>query len=238
LGCFALAGFIVVVFADGADVLGESAPFTWFNTTVAMLAIGLAVTLIAPAGGMLFGFGLFLLLAVPLKLFLDLLVTWSSYESTYDLFLNPIFLPYMVFVIVLAGWTGLIVRRHPEAAVGRFDASIALYLLSIGSLIALATLEIARGDGRWVHPSITLWWGVSGSLLVFFGVRLRRRYLRLLALVVFAFTVLKIFIFDLSTLQGLQRIAAFIGIGLLLLIVSFAYQKITPILMGEEKKDE
>ena len=41
----------------------------------------------------------------------------------------------------------------------------------------------------------------------------------------FGLTVLKVFLVDLSSLGGIYRILGFIGVGLVLLAVSFLYQR-------------
>ena len=49
--------------------------------------------------------------------------------------------------------------------------------------------------------------------------------LRYLAMALFGLTVLKVFLVDLSSLGGIYRILGFIGVGLVLLAVSFLYQR-------------
>jgi uncharacterized membrane protein len=44
----------------------------------------------------------------------------------------------------------------------------------------------------------------------------------------------KVFIVDMAGLDGLQRIAAFFGLGVLMLVLSYAYQRITPIFLRKE----
>ena len=58
------------------------------------------------------------------------------------------------------------------------------------------------------------------------------RGMRLISIFVFGFTILKIFTFDLSFLETLYRIYSFIGLGLILLAVSYAYQKYKSVILG------
>ena len=55
---------------------------------------------------------------------------------------------------------------------------------------------------------------------------------RYLALCLFGLTVVKVFISDFAGLEGLQRVAAFIGVGILLLVVSYAYQRVAERVLG------
>ena len=84
----------------------------------------------------------------------------------------------------------------------------------------------------WRQPALTIFWAVSALALVGAGLYRHRRYLRLAGLALFGIATVKVFIVDLGDLHGLQRVAAFLGAGILLLILSFAYQKVAPLLMA------
>jgi len=68
-------------------------------------------------------------------------------------------------------------------------------------------------------------WLLSSILIMLAGLWRRVRNLRLVATALFGFTILKIFIYDLSFLQTLYRIFSFMGLGVILLGVSYLYQK-------------
>ncbi len=61
----------------------------------------------------------------------------------------------------------------------------------------------------------------------FIGVGMLRDFapLRYLAMALFGLTVMKVFLMDLSSLGGIYRILGFIGVGVVLLAVSFFYQR-------------
>lgn len=68
-------------------------------------------------------------------------------------------------------------------------------------------------------------WLLYSIMLMAAGIRRRVRSLRILAMGLFGLTIIKIFIFDLSFLDTLYRIFSFIGLGLILLAVSYIYQR-------------
>lgn len=68
-------------------------------------------------------------------------------------------------------------------------------------------------------------WLIYSVLAMFVGIVKRIKPLRYIALVVLGLTVLKVFIFDLSFLDQLGRIISFMGLGIILLLLSFFYQK-------------
>ncbi len=70
-------------------------------------------------------------------------------------------------------------------------------------------------------------WAVYAAMLVGIGFALRYRLYRWLGLCGFAFVVGKVFLVDLSELELFPRVLAFAVLGLMLLGVSFLYQKFT-----------
>ncbi len=81
-------------------------------------------------------------------------------------------------------------------------------------------------DARFASSlALSAIWTVLAS--AFIGVGLVRDFapLRYLAMALFGLTVLKVFLVDLSSLGGIYRILGFIGVGLVLLAVSFLYQR-------------
>ncbi|MCG3120363.1 MAG: hypothetical protein ALAOOOJD_03026 [bacterium] len=68
-------------------------------------------------------------------------------------------------------------------------------------------------------------WLLYSVLLMVVGIWRRLQGLRVIAIVLFGITILKIFVYDLSFLAGLPRIFSFIGLGVILLLVSYLYQR-------------
>jgi uncharacterized membrane protein len=68
-------------------------------------------------------------------------------------------------------------------------------------------------------------WMLYGSGLMLIGFWKRSAFLRWQAIVLLTLTVIKVFIFDIGTLQRGYRIVAFIVLGAILLAVSFFYQR-------------
>lgn len=57
------------------------------------------------------------------------------------------------------------------------------------------------------------------------GFRKRSAFIRWQALILIAFTIGKVFIYDVSQLGGSYRIVSFIALGAVLLGISFVYQR-------------
>ena len=75
------------------------------------------------------------------------------------------------------------------------------------------------------HLSLSLLWTAYASVLIALGIQSVSALLRWQALALFGFVVVKVFIYDSSFLERFYRIVSFFILGLVLLIVSFLYQR-------------
>lgn len=81
-------------------------------------------------------------------------------------------------------------------------------------------------------------WGVSSFVLMVIGLRKDMRDLRIISLVVFFITVFKLFAIDVWDMAEGGRILAFVLLGVLLLIISFMYQKLKHLVLEKEDEQE
>ena len=82
-----------------------------------------------------------------------------------------------------------------------------------------------------------VWVGYS-ILLIAYGIWRRSLLLRMLAIILVGIAILKIFFYDLSFLETGYRIVSFIGLGLILLAISFLYQRFKSVISGTAASDE
>ena len=94
-------------------------------------------------------------------------------------------------------------------------------------------------SGRWESSDWTNWqhvkiardftystlWMAYGAMLMVVGFWRRSAFVRWQALVLIAFTIGKVFLYDVSELDRGYRIVSFIVLGALLLAISFVYQR-------------
>jgi uncharacterized membrane protein len=106
----------------------------------------------------------------------------------------------------------------------------ALWQLAVTAGNALAVIGLTLEANR-VHADIarnftrSAIWMAYGAALMIAGFRRHVAFLRWLALLLIGITVAKVFLFDINALERIYRIVAFIALGVLLLAISFAYQK-------------
>jgi uncharacterized membrane protein len=96
-----------------------------------------------------------------------------------------------------------------------------------GSYTDLANLQQLSLSGAWLFYSI---------ILMVIGLWRRQQSIRISSIVLFGFTILKIFIYDLSFLETPYRIISFLILGVLLLTVSYLYNRYKEVILGEQGK--
>ncbi len=133
-------------------------------------------------------------------------------------------------------------NRHGDKLVGQEIIRISgLVLAANFLLIFFLTTEITRYfsveqahaanyQGRreisnQEQLSISALWATYSIILTILGIVKKYQPIRLLAIVLFGLTIFKVFLLDLSDLERIYRIVSFIGLGVILLAVSFIYQK-------------
>ena len=79
-------------------------------------------------------------------------------------------------------------------------------------------------------------WGLCSFAFMWLGMHHKFKTLRIISLTLFAITLLKLFLFDLANIPVAGKIAAFFCLGVLLLVVSFMYQRLKKIIIEDEEK--
>jgi uncharacterized membrane protein len=86
---------------------------------------------------------------------------------------------------------------------------------------------------QYKKAGLTITWGLCSFALMWLGMRYKYKTLRIISIVLFAVALIKLFLFDIRNISPGGKIAAFIMLGILLLIVSFMYQRLKKILIDE-----
>ena len=89
-----------------------------------------------------------------------------------------------------------------------------------------------------IKTGISILWGVYSFFLILLGFRRKRKILRLAGIFLFLVTLVKLFIFDLMNISTLGKMIVFIALGVLLLIISFVYQKFKNIILMDDQEPE
>ena len=127
----------------------------------------------------------------------------------------------------------------PRNLVFEKDARTLLY--SLGTILAFLLLNIEIADyfstpgthvltfqfsGNFARDmSYSIAWGMFALLLLIIGIRRDLKPVRYASLGLLAFTLLKLFLHDLSQLEQLYRIAALVVVAIIAMLASFLYQR-------------
>ena len=149
---------------------------------------------------------------------------------------NPRFLTYAIVVASL-GAAFAFARRHQEmlsegerrafeivglAANVLFVSSLSM---EVWGLFGRMRLDLGADTLDTQHMALSLLWTLYATGLMLWGVRSGSAPVRWLGLALFSVVVVKVFFYDLSFLEPVYRIVSFAVLGLLLVVVSFFYQK-------------
>lgn len=124
-----------------------------------------------------------------------------------------------------------------------FTAFIVLYVASaeLDHLMVMtqyakekSTIAILNNNHK---TGFAILWGCFAFLCIYIGMRWKSKNIRIISISILAITLLKLFIFDLRGLSEGGKIAAFISLGILLLVISFMYQRLKNLLLTSDKKD-
>jgi uncharacterized membrane protein len=69
-------------------------------------------------------------------------------------------------------------------------------------------------------------WGATAFVLINIGMKRKIREIRIISLALFTLVILKLFVYDINNISEAGRIVAFVLLGVLLLVVSFMYQRL------------
>jgi uncharacterized membrane protein len=148
---------------------------------------------------------------------------------------NQRFTAYAVLIICF-GVVLYAAREQSSSISGEELSALGVFAVAI-NVFALIALSLELWDhfgshaglgidsGLAQHLALSLLWTAYASGLIALGVKRESALLRWQALVLFGLVVLKVFIYDSSFLERFYRIVSFFILGLVLLTVSFLYQR-------------
>jgi uncharacterized membrane protein len=89
----------------------------------------------------------------------------------------------------------------------------------------------------YAKAGLSIVWGILSFLFIWIGLKYKLKSLRIFALLLFGTTLIKLFSYDIVNIPPGGKIVAFILLGVLLLIVSFMYQRLKKMLIDDPKEE-
>ncbi len=89
----------------------------------------------------------------------------------------------------------------------------------------LITIFSFTNSNNFDRLGLSIFWGIFALVLIVLGIYQSKQHLRIFAIVIFSITLLKLFFYDISHLSTISKTIVFVSLGVLLLIISFLYNK-------------
>jgi uncharacterized membrane protein len=160
----------------------------------------------------------------------------SAFEtpSDFELIVNEAFAlgAWIIGLIYGLAWC----HRRAAGATNSYGTSTAILLVaaSVLTVVLLSTQNAfywdvrseTMADARFAEQlALSLLWAFYAGVLIAVGIRRGYAPIRHAAIALIGFTVLKVFVVDLSGLEGIYRVLGLLVVGAVLLAVSFLYQR-------------
>ncbi|WP_075590866.1 DUF2339 domain-containing protein [Labilibacter marinus] len=117
------------------------------------------------------------------------------------------------------------VAKHIKIGFELFIHATILVLLANELITWLSIYEVESA----YKTALSILLGVYALFLIVVGIRQNKAHLRISAIALLGLTLLKLFFYDLVNLRTIEKIIVFVALGLLLLIISFLYNKYKPV---------
>lgn len=145
---------------------------------------------------------------------------------------------FATYAVLIACFVAVLyAAREYASSLGRDELTLLGAFAVATNVYALISLSLELWDhfgshaglgidsGLAQHLSLSLLWTAYATALILLGVKRQSAILRWQALALFGLVVVKVFIYDSSYLERFYRIVSFFILGLVLLAVSFLYQR-------------
>jgi uncharacterized membrane protein len=105
-----------------------------------------------------------------------------------------------------------------------FELILSVVFLWTASSELIHWLDLSGAQDSY-KLGLTIFWGIYALGLSAFGIWKGKKHLRIAAIVLFGITLIKLFLYDLVDLSTLSKTVVFVSLGILLLLISFLYNK-------------
>jgi len=96
-------------------------------------------------------------------------------------------------------------------------------------------MDIAGSSGSY-KLGVTILWGVYSLAMIALGIWKKNKDVRITAIVLFGVTLAKLFLYDIADLTTISKTIVLVSLGILLLIISFLYNKYKLLIFGEDEE--
>lgn len=124
----------------------------------------------------------------------------------------------------------------------KVNLKVTFELLIHGAIVWILSSELLH----WMHlagisgsykMNLSILWGAYSLFLISIGIWKQKKYLRIAGISLFGVTLVKLFFYDIADLDTISKIIVLVSLGLLLLVISFLYNKYTKQIENDSKNE-
>jgi uncharacterized membrane protein len=115
-----------------------------------------------------------------------------------------------------------------------FDIILFTSILWVTSTEMITWMDIQKYSAS-NKLALSILWGIYALILIILGIWKKKKHLRIGAIALFAATLIKLFFYDISSLATISKTIVFVSLGVLLLIISFLYNKYKHLISEENE---
>ncbi|WP_400072708.1 DUF2339 domain-containing protein [Zobellia russellii] len=157
----------------------------------------------------------------------------------YEIGVMNIALRYISFAFFALLWIALI--KLSKRTFMNINLKIPIEIITHISILYILSSELLNwmdlaGSDQSYKLALSILWGVYALFLIALGINKQRKYLRIGAISLFGVTLAKLFLYDIASLNTISKTIVFVSLGVLLLIISFLYNKYKNVISDEPEK--
>ncbi len=133
----------------------------------------------------------------------------------------------IVFFAVQLFLTYKLIKSRPEIGITENRLVVPLFHVIFLWLLSSELINIIHltQSGAEYKLGLTILWGVYSFVLIGFGIWKKHQHMRIMAMILFGIVLIKLFFYDIVSASTIAKTIVFIIIGLILLAISFLYNK-------------
>ena len=156
-----------------------------------------------------------------------------EYNNTSVFYIGIRYISFAFVTVIL-----IVSYNYIRKAFMKVDFKMVFELLLHITILWILTSELINwmdllGSNQSYKLGLSILWGLYALLLIVLGIWKKKTYLRIAAISLFSITLLKLFLYDVAHLNTIEKTIVFVSLGILLLIISFLYNKYKHKISGE-----
>lgn len=170
----------------------------------------------------------------------DLQTAYLNWNEGDDFPKNAFYIIIRYLSYVFLGLLILMLYKYTKADFMKIKSQIPFDFILYFSILVVLSGEFliwieATNPMESTKLGLSIIWGIYALMLIGLGIWKKKKHLRLGGIALFALTLVKLFVYDISHLETIAKTIILVVLGVLLLIISFLYNKYKEVIWGEEE---